>query len=166
MSTPDTYIKSDAKSTLLTLAEDNQPYLTLPFNDHKITSAVWGPLGEFVIAGHENGEFNQISAKVKEPVGCGRAAIVRKAQVVYLANSILCLCVSQSGEIMKKAKEHSRHINDIQTSVDLTMFISASKDNTAKVRSYSQGRILTGCEELSQHIHSTVQLWLCSHCEP
>uniref|UniRef100_A0A3P8VP74 Serine-threonine kinase receptor-associated protein n=1 Tax=Cynoglossus semilaevis TaxID=244447 RepID=A0A3P8VP74_CYNSE len=81
--------------------EDNQPYLTIPCSEHKVTSAVWGPLGEFVIAGHENGEINQFSAK--------------------------------SGEVLKKAKEHSRHINDIQTSVDLTMFISASKDNTAKV---------------------------------
>uniref|UniRef100_A0A3B4T7N9 Eukaryotic translation initiation factor 3 subunit I n=1 Tax=Seriola dumerili TaxID=41447 RepID=A0A3B4T7N9_SERDU len=81
--------------------EDNQPYLSIPCSDHKITSAVWGPLGEFVIAGHENGEFNQFSAK--------------------------------SGEILKKAKEHTKQINDIQTSVDLTMFISASKDNTAKV---------------------------------
>lgn len=54
----------------------------------------------------------------------------------------MCVCVTvcgtdwQSGEILKKAKEHSRHINDIQTSVDLTMFISASKDNTAKVRAH------------------------------
>lgn len=45
-------------------AEDNQPYLSVPCSDHKITSAVWGPLGEFVNAGHENGEINQFSAKV------------------------------------------------------------------------------------------------------
>uniref|UniRef100_A0AAQ4RD03 Serine-threonine kinase receptor-associated protein n=1 Tax=Gasterosteus aculeatus aculeatus TaxID=481459 RepID=A0AAQ4RD03_GASAC len=80
---------------------DNQPYLSIPCSDHKITSAVWGPLGEYVIAGHENGEFNQFSAK--------------------------------SGEIVKKAKEHTKQINDIQSSVDLTMIISASKDNTAKL---------------------------------
>lgn len=42
-------------------------------------------------------------------------------------------CFEQSGEILKKAKEHTKQINDIQTSVDLTIFISASKDNTAKV---------------------------------
>ncbi|KAG7245214.1 hypothetical protein INR49_023780 [Caranx melampygus] len=41
--------------------------------------------------------------------------------------------ISSSGEILKKAKEHTKQINDIQTSVDLTMFISASKDNTAKL---------------------------------
>ncbi|KAF3833577.1 hypothetical protein F7725_024781 [Dissostichus mawsoni] len=81
--------------------EDNQPYQSIPCNDHKITSAAWGPLGEFVIAGHENGEFNQFSAK--------------------------------DGEILKKVKEHTKQINDLQTSVDLTMFISASKDNTAKL---------------------------------
>ncbi|RXN20291.1 alpha-taxilin-like protein [Labeo rohita] len=81
--------------------EDNQPYLSVPCNESKITSAVWGPLGEFVIAGHENGEINQFSAK--------------------------------SGEILKKAKEHTKQINDIQSSVDLTMVISASKDCTAKM---------------------------------
>ncbi|XP_024920946.1 eukaryotic translation initiation factor 3 subunit I-like [Cynoglossus semilaevis] len=36
-------------------------------------------------------------------------------------------------EVLKEAKEHSRDINAIQTSVDLTMFTSASKDNTAKL---------------------------------
>lgn len=50
-------------------AEDNQPYQSLPCSDCKITSAVWGPLGEFVIAGHENGEINQFSAKVGR-TGC------------------------------------------------------------------------------------------------
>lgn len=34
---------------------------------------------------------------------------------------------------MRKVKEHTKQINDIQTSVDLTMVITASKDNTAKV---------------------------------
>lgn len=48
--------------------EDNQPYLTVPCAESKITSAVWGPLGELVIAGHENGEINQFSAKVHTPV--------------------------------------------------------------------------------------------------
>uniref|UniRef100_A0A674DHS9 Serine-threonine kinase receptor-associated protein n=1 Tax=Salmo trutta TaxID=8032 RepID=A0A674DHS9_SALTR len=46
--------------------QDNQPYLTVPCAESKITSAVWGPLGEFVIAGHENGEINQFSAKSGE----------------------------------------------------------------------------------------------------
>uniref|UniRef100_A0A3P8VZF3 Serine-threonine kinase receptor-associated protein n=1 Tax=Cynoglossus semilaevis TaxID=244447 RepID=A0A3P8VZF3_CYNSE len=44
---------------------------------------------------------------------------------------LLFIC-QRSREVLKKAKEHSRHINTIQTSVDLTMFISASMDNTTK----------------------------------
>lgn len=52
----------------------------------------------------------------------------------------VCVICGQSGEILKKAKEHTKQINDIQTSVDLTMFISASKDNTAKVRPLSTQR--------------------------
>lgn len=58
-------IMSESPPPSLSLsAEDNQPYLSIPCSESKITSAVWGPLGEFVIAGHENGEFNQFSAKV------------------------------------------------------------------------------------------------------
>lgn len=45
-------------------AESSEPYMKIPCNESKITSAVWGPLGEFIIAGHENGELNQFSAKV------------------------------------------------------------------------------------------------------
>ena len=39
----------------------------------------------------------------------------------------------QSGEVLVTVKEHSRQINDIQLSRDMTMFVTASKDNTAKV---------------------------------
>lgn len=39
--------------------------MKIPCNDSKITSAVWGPLGECIIAGHEGGELNQYSAKVR-----------------------------------------------------------------------------------------------------
>lgn len=39
----------------------------------------------------------------------------------------------QSGEQLSNIKEHTKQINDIQTSRDMTMFITASKDNTAKV---------------------------------
>lgn len=57
-------INSGINQEMSVSAEDNQPYMSVPCSDHKITSAVWGPLGEFVIAGHENGEINQFSAKV------------------------------------------------------------------------------------------------------
>uniref|UniRef100_A0A8C3R015 Eukaryotic translation initiation factor 3 subunit I n=1 Tax=Cyanoderma ruficeps TaxID=181631 RepID=A0A8C3R015_9PASS len=39
----------------------------------------------------------------------------------------------QSGEQLSNIKEHTKQINDIQTSRDMTMFITASKDNTAKL---------------------------------
>ncbi|XP_075764807.1 eukaryotic translation initiation factor 3 subunit I [Pelodiscus sinensis] len=84
-----------------TQIESSEPYMKIPCNESKITSAVWGPLGEFIIAGHENGELNQFSAK--------------------------------SGEVLLNVKEHTKQINDIQTSKDMTMFITASKDNTAKL---------------------------------
>ncbi|KAH0515075.1 Eukaryotic translation initiation factor 3 subunit I [Microtus ochrogaster] len=39
---------------------------------------------------------------------------------------------AKSGEMLVNAKEHSWQINDIQLSRDMTMFVTASKDNTAK----------------------------------
>lgn len=45
--------------------------MKIPCNDSKITSAVWGPLGECIIAGHESGELNQYSAKVRGQVLSG-----------------------------------------------------------------------------------------------
>ena len=57
-------------------AEDNQPYMTVPCSESKITSAVWGPLGDYVIAGHESGEMNQFSAKVALLSCCGFPCLV------------------------------------------------------------------------------------------
>ncbi|CAD7691817.1 unnamed protein product [Nyctereutes procyonoides] len=81
--------------------DNNELYMKIPCNNSKITSAVWGPLGECIIAGHEGRELNQYSGK--------------------------------SGEVLVNVKEHSWQINDIQLSRDMTMFVTASKDNTAKL---------------------------------
>lgn len=54
---------------MLLHTDSNEPYMKIPCNDSKITSAVWGPLGECIIAGHESGELNQYSAKVRSHVG-------------------------------------------------------------------------------------------------
>ena len=40
----------------------------------------------------------------------------------------------QEGELLNKTDEHSKQINDIQFSKDMSMFVTASKDTTAKVR--------------------------------
>lgn len=37
------------------------------------------------------------------------------------------------GEVLVNVKEHSQQINDIQLSRDMTMFVTISKDNTAKL---------------------------------
>lgn len=74
----------------------------------------------------------------------------------------------QSGDILKAAKEHTKQINDIQTSVDLTMFISASKDNSAKVRlstllALCHCHNLTICKYLGHQIATFVVLIIIIH---
>ena len=46
------------------LSENNEPFMALPQPKSKITSAVWGPLDEMIITGHENGELVQWDVKV------------------------------------------------------------------------------------------------------
>jgi len=40
-----------------------QPYLTIPSHDSKVTAAIWGPLDETIITGHDNGDICKWDAK-------------------------------------------------------------------------------------------------------
>uniref|UniRef100_A0AAA9T5Y1 Eukaryotic translation initiation factor 3 subunit I n=1 Tax=Bos taurus TaxID=9913 RepID=A0AAA9T5Y1_BOVIN len=129
--------------------DSNEPYMRIPCNDSKITSAVWGPLGECIIAGHEGGELNQYSAKRAQP--STESAVCHRRRGLYIKlringassqkrelfhrheQSVWRHRVKGSGEVLVNVKEHSRQINDIQLSRDMTMFVTASKDNTAKL---------------------------------
>jgi len=80
---------------------DSGSIMIMAAPDSKVTSALWGPLDEYIITGHENGELTQWDLK--------------------------------SGKKIKTVQEHSGTINDMQFNKDQTMFITASKDNTAKL---------------------------------
>ncbi|EAX07554.1 eukaryotic translation initiation factor 3, subunit 2 beta, 36kDa, isoform CRA_c [Homo sapiens] len=55
------------------------------------------------------------------------------SSLAQLTTAVVSGTVKQSGEVLVNVKEHSRQINDIQLSRDMTMFVTASKDNTAKL---------------------------------
>lgn len=46
----------------------NNSYLSIPVAGAKVTSAIWGPLDYFIIAGHEDGKVCQWDSKVVKPV--------------------------------------------------------------------------------------------------
>lgn len=48
-------------------------------------------------------------------------------------NGEICHYDLKSGDKINSCKEHSKQINDLQLSKDMSMLISASKDTTAKV---------------------------------
>jgi len=81
--------------------KNDEPMMVLPMPSSKVTSAIWGPLDEMIISGHENGDIIQWDIK--------------------------------EGEMIKRIENHTKQINDIQFSKDMTMFITASKDSTAKL---------------------------------
>lgn len=63
-----------------------------------------------------------------------------KMVITQILDCFVVLCVrdfpisSQTGEKVNSVKEHTKNINDIQLSKDGSMFITASKDTSAKVR--------------------------------
>ena len=45
-------------------SENNEPMWSVPSAASKITSAIWGPLDEVLVTGHENGDLCQWDVKV------------------------------------------------------------------------------------------------------
>lgn len=41
------------------------PFLTVPIDGPKVTAALWGPLDQYIITGHENGDLCQWDTKVR-----------------------------------------------------------------------------------------------------
>lgn len=80
---------------------NNEPMWSQPSAKSKITSAVWGPLDEVIITGHENGD--------------------------------LCQWDVSAQEMGRRVSDHNKQINDIQLSKDMNLFVTASKDFTAKL---------------------------------
>ncbi|UYV70413.1 EIF3I [Cordylochernes scorpioides] len=75
--------------------------LNIPVPTSKVSSAIWGPLDQSIITGHENGDIIQWDIR--------------------------------TGKKMLLVQEHKDVINDLQYSKDELMFITASKDHTAKL---------------------------------
>lgn len=69
----------------------------------KITSSIWGSLEDTIITGHETGEIALWDLRKK------------------------------ATDLPVKTKPHQRQIMDLQRDKDMTCFVSASKDNTAKL---------------------------------
>lgn len=46
------------------LLDSKEPILSVPVKGPKVTAALWGPLDQFIITGHENGDLCQWDTKV------------------------------------------------------------------------------------------------------
>ena len=44
----------------------NEPFMSVPIGSNKITAAVWGPLDEVILTGHDNGDLCQWDIKVEK----------------------------------------------------------------------------------------------------
>ncbi|KAL9980690.1 hypothetical protein ACROYT_G009309 [Oculina patagonica] len=102
MMTTDRQMGHDCVLMLYDIREGSKdPILTIPIEGPKVTAALWGPLDQYIITGHENGD--------------------------------LCQWDTKTGNKLLTVHEHTKQINDIQMYKDQTMFVTASKDHTAKL---------------------------------
>ena len=51
--------------TLCLFKGSKDPFLTIPIDGPKVTAALWGPLDQYIITGHENGDLCQWDTKVR-----------------------------------------------------------------------------------------------------
>jgi len=106
MYTTDMAMRKNCELRVYDLRDESQivndkPMMTEVIKESKVTAALWGPLDETILTGHENGDLMQWDVKNYERI--------------------------------RVVENHSKQINDIQTSRDSTMIITASKDFTAKL---------------------------------
>jgi len=80
-----------------------EPFLNIPTNKSKATSALWSNLDDYITTGHENGEICQFDV---------RTASLEPINFVH---------------------EHKRMIMDLQKTPDNVALLSASKDHSAKL---------------------------------
>lgn len=73
----------------------------------------------------------------------GKNAVLYNDNLIFLLNSKHTLLFSlQTGKVLDSVKEHTSLINDMQFNKEHTMFITASKDNTAKLFDSDSLRLL------------------------
>lgn len=54
-----------AKIRMLYVVANDKPMMTEVIKDSKVTAALWGPLDEIILTGHENGDLMQWDVKVQ-----------------------------------------------------------------------------------------------------
>lgn len=50
---------------MLYVVANDKPMMTEVIKDSKVTAALWGPLDEIILTGHENGDLMQWDVKVQ-----------------------------------------------------------------------------------------------------
>jgi translation initiation factor 3 subunit I len=91
-----------------------QPYLEFQSLDSKVTTAVWGPLDETLITGHDNGDISKWDSKT--------------------GKRLMCLRSSEN--------THTAAVTDIQMNKTQTLFITASKDTWSKLFDVEDFKVL------------------------
>eukprot|EP00041_Stephanoeca_diplocostata_P038783 m.1554294 g.1554294 ORF g.1554294 m.1554294 type:complete len:330 (-) comp25270_c1_seq39:7473-8462(-) len=114
------------------------PYLVIPSPESKITSAVWGPLDETIITGHDNGDLCKWDAKTGE-----RIARLREHK-----KGIMDIQVSKDqGFFITASKDCTSKLFDMEEFRALKLYKTERPVNSAAISPLKKHVVLGGGED-------------------
>lgn len=130
---------------------NNEPMLkkTMSTNGSKISAAVWGPLGETIVTGHENGQMTLFSVKEGEylmPPQSHHTSLISDLQ----ASQDLNMLISSS-------KDHTAKLFDIRTLEVKKTFKTERPVNSAAISPTMPHVLIGGGQDASQVTTTSVK---------
>ncbi|XP_002167671.1 eukaryotic translation initiation factor 3 subunit I isoform X1 [Hydra vulgaris] len=114
------------------------PYLVIPVPDSKVTSAVWGPLDEFIITGHENGTVSKWCAQTGDLIKSMRAHIDKVSDLQKSSNEMMFITAS---------KDNTSKLFDTETMQLLKTYKTDRPVNSAAISPIRDQVVLGGGQE-------------------
>jgi len=115
-----------------------QPYLTIPVNESKVTAAVWGPLDEYIVTGHENGVMTKWCTKTGEKIKQVREHMDKLNDLQKSQDEMMLISAS---------KDTTAKLFDINTMQPLKTYKTERPVNSASVSPIRDQVVLGGGQE-------------------
>jgi len=119
-------------------ADSGRPFMAIPVSNSKVTCAVWGPLDEMIITGHENGDLCQWDVKTGKNI----------YTISEHAKQINDIQLSKDGTMMITAsKDTTAKLFDVATLEQMKTYKTERPVNSAAISANKDHVVLGGGQE-------------------
>lgn len=123
---------------VLTGGGNPQPYLTIPCEESKVTSAIWGPLDEYILTGHENGAITKYCAKTGDKIKSVKSHTEKINDLQKSSNEMMFISAS---------KDHYSRLFDTESLQVLKEYRTERPVNSASISPIRDHVVLGGGQE-------------------